>query len=174
MKYKEIYNEYVSLIKEKTDNQIVLNSLKNGYISQKTISGNNYSYLQHRVDGSLVSEYIRKYDLPEVKAELSERTRITKNINDINNKLKTLEAAAKILDKALYRKLINVRRCAVMELMSSDKRFKALAFCRAMTALEGISVSSDTDKNLSSWAKGEATFREGYIKTLQMFNLAEG
>jgi hypothetical protein len=173
LKYTEIYDDFVSLMKEKTKYQNTLNSLKDGYISNKTISGRNYSYLQYREDGKLVSEYIKEYNLPEIKAELDERAYILKKIDEVSDRLKKLEDAAKILDRKLHKKLVNIRRYAVMDSMPLEKRQKALAFSRAITALEGIPVSDDTNINLSEWAAGKQSFKDCYSKTLQMLNLTE-
>jgi len=173
LKYTEIYDDYASLMKESTEYQNTLNSLKDGYISNKTISGKNYTYLQYREDGKLVSEYVRDYNLPNVKAELDERARIIKKINDIGDRLDRLEAAAKLLDSKLYRKLVRIRRYARMDMMPLDKRHKALEFSRIITALEGIPVSNDTNRYLMQWANGKQGFRDCYCKTLQMLNLAE-
>jgi len=168
-----MYDDYASLIGEKTKYQNALNSLKDGYISNKTISGKNYTYLQYREDGKLVSEYIKEYKLPEVRAELDERAYILKKVDDVNDRLKKLEDAAKILDKKLYKKLVNIRRYAVMDSMPLERRQKALEFSRAITALEGIPVSEDTKRHLSEWAAGKQSFEDCYNKTLQMLSLAE-
>ena len=71
MKYQELHSEYAVLLREKTDCQKALAVLKTGYISIKTISGKKYAYLQYRVDGKLVSEYIKADDLPKVRDELN-------------------------------------------------------------------------------------------------------
>ena len=173
MKYIEIYDDFISLMKEITEYQNTLVSLKDGYISNKTISGKNYTYLQYREDGKLVSEYVRDYNLPDVKAELDERSRILREINEISDRLDKLEAAAKLLDKKLYRKLVRIRRYARMDLMPLDKRQKALEFSRMITALEGIPVSDDTNRYLMQWANGEQRYQDCYKKTLKMLNLTE-
>jgi len=169
----EIYDDFVSLMKEITENQNKLSSLKDGYISNKTISGKNYTYLQYREDGKLVSEYIRDYNLQDVKAELDERAYTLKKINEASDRLDKLEAAAKLLDTKLHRKLVRTRRYARMDMMPLEKRHKALEFSRIITALEGLAVSADTNRYLAQWANGEQRFRDCYKKTLQMLNIAE-
>ena len=42
MKYKELYNEYNSLLSERNDYARAMSGLKEGYISTKTISGKQY------------------------------------------------------------------------------------------------------------------------------------
>ena len=173
MAYQELYNEYVSLLKDKTDCHKTLAALKYGYISNKVISGKKYAYLQYRVDGKLLSDYIREDHLPAVLSELNERMRILEKLNEIDERLGKIEAAANILDNRLHRRLITLRRCAAMESMPIGQRKKSLAFSSAMTALEGVPASDETEKNLSRWASGESSFQESYLNTLRVYNLAE-
>ena len=173
MEYQELYNEYASLLQDKTDRQKRLASLKDGYISNKTISGKKYAYLQYRIDGKLSSEYIREDHLPMIRAELDERASILENIRDIDGQLNKIEAAANILNDNLHRKLVTLRRCAAMEAMPSEERIKSLAFGSAMTALEGIPASEETEKNLSRWANGDLSFQESYLNTLRVYRLVE-
>ena len=50
---------------------------------------------------------------------------------------------------------------------------KSLAFGSAMTALEGIPTSEETENNLSRWANGDLSFQESYLNTLKAYHLAE-
>jgi len=172
MEYQELYNEYASLLQDKASHQKRLVSLKDGYISTKTISGKKYTYLQYRVDGKLSSEYVREDHLPEVLAELDARAGILGNIREIDGRLEKIEAAANILNENLRRKLVTLRRCAAMEAMPLDVRAKSLAFGNAMTALEGIPASEETEKNLSRWANGDLSFQESYLNTLRTYHLS--
>ena len=173
MEYQEIYNEYASLLRDKADCQNRLALLKEGYISIKTISGKKYAYLQYRVDGKLSSEYVREDHLPRIRAELDERAHALEKIHEIDDRLEKIEAASDILDDSLRRKLTTIRRCAAMELMPVEERRKSLAFGNAMTALEGIPVSEETEKNLSRWANGDLSFQESFMNTLRAYHLAE-
>jgi hypothetical protein len=173
MDYQELYNEYASLLLDKIEYSNSISLLKNGYISIKTISGKKYAYLQYRINGKLLSEYIKEDYLPEVRAELDKRAELTGRIHEIDERLEKIEAAAGILDKSLQRKLIIRRRCAAMELMSAGEREKSLAFGRAMAALEGIHASEVTEMNLSRWVIGNLSFRESYLNSLRKNHLAE-
>ena len=173
MGYQELYDEYASLLRYKAECRNNLALLKDGYISNKTISGKKYAYLQYRVDGKLVSEYVKDDHLPEVRAELDKRAASLSRINEIDDRLEKLEAAADILDKSLRRKLIMLRRCAAMETMAFEEREKSLAFGSAMTALEGIPTSKETEENLSRWAAGNYSFQESFQNTLRAYHLAE-
>ena len=150
-----------------------LSTLKEGYISNKIISGNKYFYLQKKVDGKLCSEYIKEDMLPQVRYELQKRVELEQAIIHAEKRLDRLEAAAKLLDKTLCRKLIILRRCAEMDSMSAEERRKSLEFGNAMTALEGIPASEDTETALSMWAMGQYSFRDGFLKALAKYRLIE-
>ena len=173
MKYPELYDEYASLLREKAECQKDLTQLKDGYISTKTIAGNKYAYLQYRVNGKLISEYIKDDRLPEIRAELDKRAATLNQIHVIDGRLKIIEAAASILDNRLSRNLVTLRRCAALESMPVDERSISLAFARAMTALEGIPASEETEKSLSRWAAGNLSFNDSYMNTLRAYRLTE-
>ena len=173
MEYQELYDEYASLLRDKTEHQNSLAVLKDGYISTKMISGKKYTYLQYRVNGKLISEYVKSDHLPDVRAQLNERGILLNLIYDIDDRLKKVESAAAILDKNLLRKLIVLRRCAAVEALSFEERRKSLAFGSAMTALEGIPNSEETEKNLSRWAIGDLSFQESFLNTLRIYDLAD-
>jgi len=173
MRYKEIYDEYNSLLTTRSDFIRIAATLKEGYISTKTISGKQYFYLQKKIDGRLNSEYIKEDMFPQIKAELQKRNEIEKAINQIDKQLSRLEEAVRILDKALYHKLIILRRCAIMDSMPINIRKKSLEFGSAITALEGIPASKDTEKMLSLWVIGQYSFRDGYLQILTKYHLIE-
>jgi hypothetical protein len=173
MEYQDLYNEYSLLLKNKNDCQNRLTVLKDGYISNKTISGKKYAYLQCRINGKLSSEYIREDCLSGIQAELSERAQILDKIREINSRLLKIENAADILNRDLHRRLVTLRRCAIMETLPFGERTKSLAFGNAMTALEGIPASKETEKNLLRWANGDMSFQESFMNTLRAYHLSE-
>ena len=173
MKYKELYDEYNTLLNVRSDYLQTTAGLRDGYISNKTISGKQYSYLQKKIDGKLNSEYIKEDLLPQVKKELQKRAHIEKEIIGADEQLDRLEAAVGMLDKALYHKLVILRRCAAMDAMPVDMRKKSLEFGNAMTALEGLPASEDTENALSRWAIGQYSFRDGYLQALTKYHLIE-
>ena len=172
MAYQELYDKYTALLSDKAECQDSLAILKQGYISTKRINGNTYTYLQYRINGKLKSEYVKDDHLPEVCAQLDKRRVLRKRINEIDAELKKLESAAGVLDKDLYRKLTILRRCAAVETMPLEERAKSLAFGSAMTALEGIPLSRETEQNLSRWIEGDIRFLESFLNTLQTYHLA--
>ena len=173
MKYKELYEEYNSILSQQSEYIRISLTLKDGYISTKTISGKQYFYLQKISNGKLNSEYIKADMLPQIKSELQQRDEIKNAIEHTGEQLNKLEAAVKILDKALHHKLIILRRCTVMDSMPVGMRKKSLEFGNAMTALEGLPVSEDTEQTLSLWSAGQRSFKDGYMQTLAKYNLIE-
>jgi hypothetical protein len=173
MAYHELYDEYTALLNEKTACQKALAELKDGYISAKTISGKKYYYFQYRMNGKLVSEYIKNEYLPQTREELAKRASFLERIREIDGRLGKIEAAAGILDNDLRRRLNILRRCAAMEAMPLAERKKSLAFGNAMSALEGIPAGEETEKNLLLWAEGKLSFQESYHNTLRAYHLAE-
>ena len=173
MVYYELCDEYISLLKEKTACLQELATLKDGYISTKTISGKKYAYLQYRKNGKLNSKFIKGENLPKIKEELAKRANVLERVGEIEGRLGKIEAAAAILDSGLRRRLSILHRCSTMEALPLAVREKSLAFGRAMTALEGIPASEETEKNLSLWASGEFSFQESYLNTLRAYHLAE-
>jgi RNA-binding protein YhbY len=147
--------------------------LADGYISMKTIAGKKYAYLQKKVDGKLSSAYVNEDILPRIDSELQERKRIKAEIRQADEALDRIENAAKILHKPLYLRLVVLRRCSLMDSASIEERKKALSFGKAMNAIEGLPVSSDTDKSLNSWAIGEGSYRDGYLSVLAKYGALE-
>ena len=67
-----------------------------------------------------------------------------------------------------------LQQCAEMDALPLEKREDALAFAKAMTALEGLPAKEETEKNLQLWAKGEKRFADVYMKVLQGYSVIEG
>lgn len=67
-----------------------------------------------------------------------------------------------------------LQQCAEMDALPIEKRKDALAFAKAMTALEGLPAKEETEKNLQLWARGEKRFADFYIKSLQSYHVLDG
>ena len=85
-----------------------------------------------------------------------------------------METAAKNFDRNQYRISFFLQQCAEMDALPIEKRKDALAFARAMTALEGLSAKEETEKNLQLWARGEKKFADFYIKSLKAYHIFDG
>jgi hypothetical protein len=173
MQYQEIYDEYTILLNERSISARAIAHLKSGYISTKTISGKQYSYLQNRVTGKLLSEYVPADALPQVCAELEERKQRKHKIADADKQLDRLEAAAGILDRTLRDKLVVLRRCATVDALPVEKRAKSIAFGNAINALEGIPADESVERNMNLWGNGSFSFLDSYLSTLRKYNLME-
>ena len=171
MKYTELYQEYESLLAKKDECLKLLSTLPDGYISWKRISGKEYAYLQKRIVGSVHSKYIREDDLAQVRDDLQKRHDAENELSFINEQLDKLEAAARILDIGLFRELISLRRCSLMDAMPMETREKALGFGVAMAALEGIPASEEVEESLSLWTVGQRSYRESFFQTLAKHQL---
>lgn len=173
MNYKELYDEYIELLNERTVNINKVEKLKKGYLSTKTISGKDYTYLQYRKEGKLLSDYVMSSNLSIIQSEVTERKQRVEAIKEINIRLEKIEAATKILDIVLYRKLTTIRKCIEMDSLSLNNRKAALSFGNSMHALEGVAATKNVDENLVNWANGGISFLESFLSTLHNYNIME-
>ena len=173
MKYLELYNEYTALLCDQVTLRRQLQTVPKGYITQKQISGRIYYYLQYTAFGKKKSEYLRETEVESVCEKLSHRESLSKKLDDNNADLDRLERAAKILDEPLSRTFFYLRQCADMDALPISKREKVLSFAKAMTSLEGLPAEEVTEENLRLWAKGEKSFVDFYLPTLQNYGIME-
>ena len=171
MKYQELYDEYIELLKRFSSLTMELQELPRGYICTKTISGKEYYYLQYTQFGKKKSEYIREALLPDTKAMLEHREQINGELASINQELSRLEKAVQILSPNLSQLFFYTKQCAQMDAMPISKRSKAVSFSKAITDLEGLPATSDTEENLLQWANGHKSFAEVYLPTLNRYQL---
>ena len=54
-----IIMEYTKLLERKAELEKALSKLPQGYISNKSINGKTYQYLQSRVAGKMTGEYLK-------------------------------------------------------------------------------------------------------------------
>lgn len=173
MRYKELYNEYGTLLHRQAELRQQMQSTPRGYITIKKISGKEYHYLQYTSCGKKKCEYLREADVEAVREKLSRREILSKELENNNANLDRLEKAAQILDVQLSRTFFFLRQCADMDALPVHKRTKALSFARAMTALEGVPAQNTTEENLKLWAKGEKSFADFYLPALQDYRIVE-
>ena len=174
MKYHELLVEYKELLAEDVRLRQEMNLIPKGYLVTKMIAGKEYLYLQYTVLGKKKSEYVREEDALQIRSAIARREPVKGEIDILRREQNRLESAAKILDSNLYRTFIFLKQCADMDAMPKEKRFGALSFARAMTALEGLSAKDETEQNLLLWAKGQKLFSDFYMKSLQSYRVVEG
>ena len=174
MKYHELLVEYKELLADDVRLRQEMNRIPKGYLVTKKIAGKDYLYLQYTVQGKKKSEYVREEDVQRIKSAIARRDPVKVEMDMLRREQNRLESAAKILDSNLYRTFIFLKQCADMDAMPIEKRYVALSFARAMTALEGLSAKDETEQNLLLWAKGQNPFSDFYIKSLQSYRVLEG
>lgn len=174
MKYHELLIEYKELLAEDVRLRQEMHLIPKGYLVTKKIAGKEYLYLQYTVQGKKKSEYIREEDALQIRSAIARREPVKGEIDTLRREQNRLESAAKILDSNLYRTFIFLKQCAEMDAMPLEKRFGALSFARAITALEGLSAKEETEQNLLLWAKGQKLFSDFYMKSLQSYRVVEG
>ena len=174
MKYQEIYSEYIMFLRERT--QIIWErcAMPKGNICKKNISGKDYYYLQYTSYGKKKTEYIRECEVKDVNSKIVMREKLTRDLESIDTNLDRLEKAAAILDENLSRTFFFLRQCADMDSLPLPKRTAALSFAGAMTTLEGLPASQETEQNLKAWVEGKKSFAEFYIPALRKYNILEG
>ena len=168
MKYHELLAEYKELLAEDVRLRQEMHLIPKGYLVTKKIAGKEYLYLQYTVQGKKKSEYVREEDALQIRSAIARREPVKAEIDTLRRDQNRLASSAKILDSNLYRTFIFLKQCAEMDAMPLEKRFGALSFARAMTALEGLSAKDETEQNLLLWAKGEKMFSDFYMKSLQV------
>ena len=98
----DIVFEYKELLEQKNQIEQKLALLPKGYISEKTIGGKRYSYLQVRSGDTVVSKYMRAEEVEKISEELSLRKESELKLAEISERLSRIEVAAELLDKVLY------------------------------------------------------------------------
>jgi len=174
MRYQELYDEYSALLRRHTELRTQLQGLPIGYITKRKISGKEYHYLQHTLHGRKYSECLREERVSEVRAALDQRKAITEQIEQVQTQLVRLADAAKILDAGLSRSFYFLKQCTEIDALPLSKLLKAFSFARAITALEGLPVRSETEEHLRLWANGEILFSDFYLSALRRYNVLGG
>lgn len=164
-----IFSEYNSLLEHLRDMQSQMNLLSQGYISKKTIKGKQYSYLQNRVNGKVVSRYIKEDEIENISSELELSKRYKTEIPQIENRILELEQAAKLIDRKLSRELMLLKLSSNMDMLTTEQRNKSISFANAMNAIEGIYVSRATETKITDWKNGHMSFFTLFNETLTMY-----
>lgn len=167
---KDIISEYKELLELKIQIERELADLPRGYISEKTISGKKYYYLQTRNGNTVKSKYIKNVD--EIKNEIALRKKYEAELPVIRDRILNLESAAKIISKSLFRKLRVLKLSIGMDSISSDEKEKRIFFSDAMTAIEGVPISDTVKSDLTNWKNGGITFLSLFEQTLKKYGFA--
>lgn len=83
--------EYDRMKKMRVVMKMELDSLPKGYISKKNIKGKQYSYLQMRQSGKVVSEFIPAKSVMALEKQIEKRNQLRMSINEIDKNMKKIE-----------------------------------------------------------------------------------
>ena len=164
-----IINEYQELLLKTNQIDQALPSLPEGYISTKTIKQKQYYYLQNRVDGKIVSKYLKENEVDIIKEQLELCKQYKLQLPQIESRLKELEQAAELIDKSIARHLILLRLSCGMDSLSSVQKERSVSFANALNAIEGIYASKITQQNIDKWKAGDESFISIFQSTLSMY-----
>ena len=161
--------EYKKVLSQRADITGSLDSLPDGYISEKTINGTKQYYLQKRVGKKVVGKHISSGELSSVRCGLSRRESLEKELIVIEERLVSIEAASKLVSHNLYKRILLLKACLPMEALSADAKVHASSFAEAMNAIEGIPATEEMKSNISAWHSGEISFLSLYEATLKKY-----
>lgn len=153
-----IFNEYNNLLERLHNTLSQMNTLPQGYISKKTIKGKQYSYLQNRVNGRLMSKYIKEDDVGKISLELELSKKYRTEIPKIEKRLLELEQAAKLVDKKFSRELMRLKLSFKMDMLTIEQKDKSISFANAMNSIEGVLVSNTTETKIAEWKNNQKSF----------------
>ena len=164
-----IISEYNGLLEKLQDMRSQIDILPRGYISKKMIKGKQYFYLQNRVNGKVLSKYIKEDDIDRISSELELSKRYKVEVPKIENRLLELEQAAKLLDKKISRELMLLKLSSKMDALTIEQKNKSISFANAMNAIEGVLISDTTETKIVDWKNGHKPFLTLFNETLTMY-----
>ncbi len=164
-----IINEYNKLLSDLQDMKSQMDILAQGYISKKTIKGKQYFYLQNRINGKVLSKYIKEEDIQKISVELELSKKFKVEIPQLEERLLELEQAAKLLNKKLSRELMLLKLSFKMDFLTTEQKNKSISFANAMNAIEGVLVSDITETKIVDWKNGQKPFLTLFNETLTMY-----
>ena len=167
-----IINEYNDLLEKLEDMKSQIDIFPQGYISKKTINGKQYFYLQNRMNGKVVSKYIKEDNIEIISSELELAKNYKAEIPQIENRLLELEQAAKLIDKKLSREIMLLKLSSNMDRLTTEQKDKSISFANAMNAIEGVYVSSTTETRIVDWKNGHKPFLSLFNETLTMYGFS--
>lgn len=164
--------EYKNLLERKVKLETELQTLVQGYISRKTIKGKRYCYLQNRVGGKLISQYLKSEEVDEVKEQIARRKQYEAELPNLKARISELEQAAGLLGRDISRQLILLKLSAGMDGLTADQKRRSSSFADAMNAVEGIPVSEQTARDIVDWQNGNKPFLSIFEATLKRYGFS--
>lgn len=167
-----VLSEYKDLLERKLELEIELQSLVQGYISNKTIKGKTYCYLQNRVDGKLTSQYLKREEVDKITEQIARRKKCEAELPKLKVRLRELEQAAGLLGKNISRQLMLLKLSAGMDSLTAEQKRRSSSFAGAMNAVEGIPVSEQTARDIVAWQSGNKPFLSIFEATLKRYGFS--
>lgn len=161
--------EYKNLLERKVKLETELQTLVQGYISKKTIKGKTYCYLQNRVGGKLISQYLKREEVDEITEQIARRKQYEAELPKLKARLKELEQAARLLGKNINRQLMLLKLSTGMDSLSAEQKRRSSSFAGAMNAVEGIPISEQTAQEIAAWQNGNKPFLSIFEATLKRY-----
>lgn len=161
--------EYTKLLEEKARLEKTLSELPQGYISNKTINGKVYHYLQNRVAGKMTGEYLKKDEVDKTAEQLRLRKQCETELPALVVRLGELEQAARLIGHGLDRRMSLIKLGMGMDRLSSAQKARSISFADAMNAIEGVPASEQTAKGLADWQEGKTSYLSIFEETLQRY-----
>ncbi|MCB5712833.1 hypothetical protein [Lactonifactor longoviformis] len=161
--------EYKNLLERKVKLETELQTLVQGYISKKTIKGKTYCYLQNRVGGKLISQYLKREEVNEITEQIARRKQYEAELPKLKARLKELEQAARLLGKNINRQLMLLKLSTGMDSLSAEQKRRSSSFAGAMNAVEGIPISEQTAQEIAAWQNGNKPFLSIFEATLKRY-----
>ncbi len=167
-----LVNEYSQLLERRQEIEASLGALPKGYISEKTINGNRYSYLQIKIDGKLTSTYLKAEEVNMVQIQLAQRKQYEAELPGIHTRMKELEQAAKLIGVGMDRALMLLKISTGMDLLTQEQKKKSISFANSMNAVEGVPVSKQTAEEIALWQNGQKSYQAVFSATLKRYGFA--
>lgn len=167
-----IFVEYKNLLERKLELETELQTLVQGYISKKTIKGKTYYYLQNRVGGKLISQYLKSEEVDEIIERIARRKQCEAELPKLKARLSELEQAAELLGKNISRQLMLLKLSTGMDSLTAEQKRRSSSFAGAMNAVEGIPVSEQTAQDIVDWQNGDKPFLSIFEATLKRYGFS--
>lgn len=167
-------SEYKNLLERKTKIEKELQTLVQGYISNKTINGKTYRYLQNRINENLTSKYLKNTEADMVAEQILRRKEYEKELPKLTARISELEQAARLIGKSTSRQLMLMRLSTGMDSLTAEEKKQSISFASAMNAVEGIPVSEQTAQDISAWQNGNEPFYKIFEATLKRYGFPVG
>ncbi len=164
-----IYKEYNDILQKKINIENQLSSLPNGYISKKNIRGATQYYLQKRVGGKITSKFINTNEVENVHKGLETRKSLLAKLPALEERLKQLENAAKLVSYALYSACLREKMSQGMDAIDLERKLLCSSFATAMNAIEGVPITEEAKISIAAWQKGEISFMSAFNTTLKRY-----